>query len=255
MGAGAPTPAAPMSETVGRPRASASAGVIPARSGRPAPASPAPASVGYFKVSDRPLEPGTVLRGYDPDPGYLHMVRRALANGLPQLETLLHADWLDAVRAGQPGRPALTLSLIEVLFELERAAHFPARPPRLGSVHLFRSPAAAGAFARRYRRGPVYLYRCAVEDGAPFDTYMDWVNQPFDIMADLAQQLEAQGQRARDYWCAARPPGALYPETLVRGRVVVVAAAPPVQTAEAVRAGPSRAPSGSGGAASELPRP
>jgi hypothetical protein len=163
------------------------------------------------------------LNAHAQDAGYMHMVRQALANGLPFLETLLHADWMDASRGvGSSARQKRLIDpLIEVIFEDVRVAEFASLPSREGSVHLFRSATAAQRFNTEFRAGSGRVYRCHVDLGTPFESYMDWVNPGVDLLKELSPQLEAMRDRARAYWRREPPSTSMYPEALVHGRVLV----------------------------------
>ena len=175
----------------------------------------------YWHTSMADLGPGPAMNPHAQDTGYMHMVRQALANGVPFLETLLHADWMDASRDG--GGTRLTDRLIEVIFEDVRASEFADRPPRVGSVHLFRSIEAARLFNTRFRQGNGRIYRCLIQQGTPFASYMDWVNPGIYLGQPIAPQLEEMRQRARSYWQAVIPPNPEFSEALVQGSVIVVA--------------------------------
>jgi hypothetical protein len=129
----------------------------------------------YFKVLPLELPVGAELGSYAPDTGYLHMVRRARANGTPFLETLLHADWMDASRGRIDEAGArenrLTVSLIEDVFESVREREFADRPSRLGTVHVFKTLPAAHEFARTYRPTvSCWIVDLEVETGPSFET-------------------------------------------------------------------------------------
>lgn len=176
----------------------------------------------YFKASTVPLANGVALNGFAQDAGLLHMAKRAYINGLPHLETLLHADWLDAVRTGRPQNRLLAIPVIEAIFEVERERHFPDRPSRLGNVLLFRTIEAAIAFANAYRQGYSLIYACRIDQGEALHTHMEWINPGLQVNADLDREVQSIRERTRSYWLPEEPPYSEFPETIVAGRVTVV---------------------------------
>lgn len=181
-------------------------------------------AVEYFKVTEEPLPLNTELHRFgmltNPfDQVGIGAVERALRRGADHLGTLMDVDLLIAARLGGPITSPLGKYVLEVIFERARAANFSNLPSRLHTVHVFRTRAAADAFLAQYRNGAGAIYTCRVE-GQTFDTHMDWINAGFD-RGHMEEALSGVQQRATSYWTAETPDPAVYPETLVNGRVVL----------------------------------
>lgn len=172
-----------------------------------------------WHVSPSPIAPGQALNSYQPDAGYLFMVRQAIDNGIPFLETLLQADVMTSAKT----RTGVVLPsfLIEVIFEKVRAEDFPERPSRVGSVHLFRDVEAARRFNTQFRAGRAGIYEVRREAGDMFASFMDWVTPGIELQVPVTEQLDQMRARARGYWRGDASTPADYPEALVTGRVVI----------------------------------
>lgn len=175
----------------------------------------------YFYVSENVLTPGTALQTWNPDPDLVAFLRKVAGRGLEHLCTALQTDMELSKRFGVAG-PIMKTAFQELMLETERAEKFPTRPPRLGSVMVFRTTEAAQAFNRNYRSDRGLIHACRIAEGTGFDTWMEWTSGG-SLGAESCEQIVMQKRaRAAAYWRPDTPQNPQYAETLVAGRVLVI---------------------------------
>jgi hypothetical protein len=174
-----------------------------------------------FHVSESTLVSGTILeprfRGKVQEG--IALVSAALSKGEGQLQSLLLADWLFAVRTS--GRRWLQTPLIETVFDAVRTDSFPGRPSRLESVFLFPDANLAADFMKMYKRGLGFIYECSIESDKVWVGDMEIINRGVDLQKPIEDELQAMQQRAALYWKGASIDSMDIPEILVLGTVTI----------------------------------